>query len=140
MSNDSAQRKRSSKRKAPLLLDEHERGFGPKVQGKLYEDDDLYLRSKMETTRKFESEIVRILVRKGVRMDRLERASRDPNVNILMKVVDQTLNHHIARLERRLSTELYTLRRLVATTIVMANVAMRLIEAYTATQPPLKTR
>jgi hypothetical protein len=39
-------------------------------------------------------------------------------------------------LERRLAIESHTLRKMIATTIVLANVAMGILETYTATDAP----
>jgi len=69
-------------------------------------------------------------------MDRLERASKGPNINILLKVIDDELAGHFAKLERRLSAEFHTLRRLVATAVVLSTSSMRLLEFYTAQAPP----
>lgn len=123
-------------RRRPFVLDEHEPDLGPKVQTRLFSDDDEYLRGKLTSTGKTEADLIRRWVRRGIKAERLERAARDPVVNSLLRALDDVLGAHTARLERRLSMEFHTLRRLTATTIVLANAAMRILEAYVASQPP----
>lgn len=124
------------KRKPRFVLDTYEPQTGPKVQSRLFSSDDEYLRAKMIATGKGESDVIRALVRKGIASERLENASKDPNVKNLLKVVETTLAEHSAKLERRLSVELHTLRRLIATAVVLSSSSMRLLELYAATGAP----
>jgi hypothetical protein len=90
----------------------------------------------MAATDKSEAAVIRDLVLKGVKAERLERAARDPVVNALLRAMNDVVVSHTARLERRLSLEFHTLRRLTATTIVLAHAAMRILETYVAVVPP----
>lgn len=123
-------------RRPSVLLDEHEPDLGPRAQCLLFLDDHEYVRSKMAATNKTESEVIRTLVRKGIRAERLERAARDPVVNTLLKAVSEILGAQTAKLERRLSVETHTVRRLLASNLVFGTASLRLLEAYAAGQPP----
>jgi hypothetical protein len=79
---------------------------------------------------------VRDYVRKAIEAERLRRAARDPYVGKLIELLDTTIARHTAKLERRLSMEFLTLRRFVATTIVLSNLAYGILETYIAAQPP----
>lgn len=78
----------------------------------------------MDATGKTEAAVMRSLVCEGVKAERSERAARDPLVG-----------PHTTKLERRLSLKFHTLRRLTATTIVLAHAAIRILETYVAVEP-----
>jgi hypothetical protein len=109
---------------------------GPKRQSRLHVADDEYVEAKIRSTGISEAALIRNLVNKGIRLERLERAGRDPVVNTLLDTVEDLLSAHLDKLERRLSAEFHTLRRLTATTIVLSHATLRLLETYVATEPP----
>lgn len=136
MPYSSDRKSKPARARTSRLLDEHEPELGPKRQSRLHLDDDEYVRTKMIATGKTEAAVIRNLVRKGAKAERLERAARDPVVNALLRVMNDVVGSHTSRLERRLSLEFHTLRRLTATAIVLAHAALRILETYVAVEPP----
>ena len=127
---------RRRRRQTPPLLGEFRPELADEpVHARLYNDDDEYIKLKQATGIP-NSELVRNYVRKGVEAERLGRAARDPYVARLVDLLNATLDEHTGKLERRLSAELHTLRRLTATAVVLANSSMRLLELYAATGAP----
>lgn len=127
---------RRKKKREPLLLGEFRPELAEEpVHARLHQDDDEYIKLK-QSTGISSSELVRHYVRKGIEAERLRHAARDPYVAKLLELLDSTVVRSVGKLERRLSAELHTLRRLVATTIVISNASMRLLEFYTALTPP----
>jgi hypothetical protein len=124
------------KRRTARIFHDSNPEVGPKRQSRLQVADDEYVEATIRSTGISEAALLRNLVNKGIRLERLERAGRDPVVNTLLDTVEDLLSAHLDKLERRLSAELHTLRRLTATTIVLSNASMRLLEAYVATEPP----
>lgn len=129
-------RTQARKGRAPRILHEPEPEVGQKRQSRLHVSDDEYVESTIRSTGISEAALIRNLVHKAVRLERLERAGRDPVVNTLLDTVENLLSTHLDKLERRVSAELHTIRRLTATTVVLSNASMRLLEAYVATEPP----
>ena len=66
----------------------------------------------------------------------MELATRDPVVNALLRAMNVVVGSHTARLERWLSLEFRTLRKLTATAIDLAHAAMWILETYVAVEPP----
>ena len=124
------------RRRDPFLLGD----FRPELadepaHSRLYVDDDEYIKQK-QATGVSQSELIREYVHKAVEAERLRRAARDPYVAKLVELLNTTVSRHTEKLERRLSMEFHTLRRLTASTIVLGNAALRVLEAYVASQPP----
>jgi hypothetical protein len=136
MPSSSDRKSKPARARTIRLLDEDEPELGPKRQSRLHLDDDEYGQTKMSVTGKTEAAVMRSLVRKGVKAGRLELATRDLVVNALLRAMNDIVGPHTTRLERRLSLEFHTLRRLTATTIVLAHAAMRILETYVAVEPP----
>jgi hypothetical protein len=124
------------KRRTARIFHDSNPEVGPKRQSRLHAADDEYLEANIRSRGISEAALIRNLVNKGIRLERLERAGRDPVVNTLLDTVEDLLSAHLDKLERRLSAEVHTLRRLTATTIVLSNATMRLLETYVATEPP----
>lgn len=124
------------KRRSPLFIEETEPPISAhKRQSKLYADDDELIASRMKGG-KSESELIRHYVHKGVKMEQLERASKDPYIRNLLKTFGDITSAKLSILENRLVVETHILRRFIAASIVLNHASLKFLQIYLATEPP----